>query len=109
LRLEAAELEIGEDLLGFDALTLETIVALGRKGVKTLDDLADLAADELVELLPDGGLTEDEAGALIMAARAHWFPTDGAAAAEDDAPEAAADGAEAPADEAAGDEEGLRG
>jgi N utilization substance protein A len=122
LRLEAAELELGEDLLGFDALTLETIVTLGRKGVKTLDDLADLAADELVELLPDGGLTEDEAGALIMAARAHWFPTDGATTAEDDAPEATADGAEAPADgaeapadeaeaptdEAAGDGEGLR-
>ncbi len=29
-------------------------------------------ADELVELLPDAGLTEAEAGELIMAARAHW-------------------------------------
>jgi N utilization substance protein A len=35
--------------------------------------LADLAADELVELLPDAGLSEAEAGELIMAARAHWF------------------------------------
>ena len=58
---------------GFEALDLETIVALGRKGIKSLDDLADLAADELVELLPDAGLTEEDAGELIMAARAHWF------------------------------------
>jgi transcription termination/antitermination protein NusA len=41
--------------------------------VKSLDDLADLAADELVELLPEAQLTEAEAGDLIMAARAHWF------------------------------------
>jgi N utilization substance protein A len=73
LRAEAAELGIQEDLLGFGELSLATIVALGRKGVKTLDDFADLAADEVVELLPDAGLTEDEAGRLIMAARAHWF------------------------------------
>jgi N utilization substance protein A len=41
--------------------------------VKSLDDLADLAADELVELLPEAQLTEADAGRLIMAARAHWF------------------------------------
>jgi transcription termination/antitermination protein NusA len=73
LRDEAARLGIAEDLLGFEALDLETVVALGRKGVKSLDDVADLAADELVELLPDAGLTEEAAGELIMAARAHWF------------------------------------
>jgi len=80
LRQEAAELGLGEDLLGFEALNLETAVALGRKGIKSLDDLADLAADELIELLPDGGLTEADAGQLIMAARAHWFATEGAEA-----------------------------
>jgi transcription termination/antitermination protein NusA len=73
LRDEAASLAIADDLLGFEALDLETVVALGRKGVKSLDDVADLAADELVELLPDAGLTEEAAGELIMAARAHWF------------------------------------
>ena len=41
--------------------------------MKSLDDLADLAGDELVELLPESGLTEESAGELIMAARAHWF------------------------------------
>jgi N utilization substance protein A len=102
LRQEAAELGLGEDLLGFEALNLETAVALGRKGIKSLDDLADLAADELVELLPDDGLTEADAGQLIMAARAHWFATEGAQA-ETDAGEVVADGAGAepePADAA---------
>jgi N utilization substance protein A len=82
LREEAATLGIGQDLLDFEHLSLEHIVALGRKDLKSLDDLADLAADELVELLPEAQLTEADAGRLIMAARAHWFG-DEAAAAED--------------------------
>jgi N utilization substance protein A len=73
LRGEAASLGIQDDLLSFEGLELATVVALGRKGIKSLDDFADLAADELVELLPDAGLTEAAAGDLIMAARAHWF------------------------------------
>jgi len=43
---------------------------LARKGVKTRDDLADLAVDELVEL---GGIDEKKAAELIMDARKHWF------------------------------------
>jgi N utilization substance protein A len=38
--------------------------------VQTRDDLADLAIDELTELT---GQTADEAKALIMKAREHWF------------------------------------
>ncbi len=54
------------------------LVALGEKGVKTLDDFADLAGDELIELLAasdKGGITLDleAANAMIMRARAHWF------------------------------------
>jgi transcription termination/antitermination protein NusA len=73
LREEAAALGLSEDLLSFEELSLESVVGLGRKGVKSLDDLADLAADELIELLPEAQLTEEESGRLIMAARAHWF------------------------------------
>ena len=107
LRQEAAELGLSEDLLGFEALDLETILALGRKGITSLDDLADLAADELIELLPDSGLTEADAGELIMAARAHWFGDAGeaAAGAPDGADEADGEAAEVAdaADEAGGD------
>jgi N utilization substance protein A len=54
------------------------LVTLGENGVKTLDDFADLAGDELVELLEksDKGsakLDLDAANELIMRARAHWF------------------------------------
>jgi transcription termination factor NusA len=75
LQNEATEAGIQDDLLAFEAepLTFEAKLSLARQGVKSLDDLADLAGDELVELLPDAGLNEESAGELIMAARAHWF------------------------------------
>jgi N utilization substance protein A len=43
---------------------------LAEGGIKTRDDLADLAVDELAELTK---LDEEKAKKLIMAARAHWF------------------------------------
>jgi N utilization substance protein A len=56
------------------------LVTLGENGIKTLDDFAGLAGDELLEMLAasdKGGakLELDAANALIMAARerAHWF------------------------------------
>ena len=53
------------------------LVTLGEDGIKTLDDLADLAGDELVNrgdgILRNFSLGETEANAMIMAARAHWF------------------------------------
>ena len=57
------------------------LVALGDKGVKTLDDLADLASDELIEIVGADNMDEDTANAVIMTARAHWFEGDDAAAA----------------------------
>ena len=82
-------------------MTEAMLVTLGKAGIKTLDDLADLATDELVEkkrLEPrrraedaprsapstraacsaEYGLTEEQGNEIIMAARAHWF--------EDEAP-----------------------
>ena len=49
------------------------LVALGEKGVKTLDDLADLASDELVEIVGLENMEEATANDVIMSARAHWF------------------------------------
>jgi N utilization substance protein A len=53
------------------------IITLAEKGIKTLDDVADLAADELIEMLGDNVLSEDEANKVIMAAREHWFENEG--------------------------------
>ena len=49
------------------------LVKLGEKGIKTLDDLADLASDELIEILGEDAPDEETANAVIMAARQHWF------------------------------------
>ncbi len=68
-----AELDIADDLLDIPGLSLELVVELGEKGIKTRDDLADLASDELIETLPEKAMTDSEAAAVIMAARAHWF------------------------------------
>jgi N utilization substance protein A len=56
------------------------LVALGEKGVKTLDDLADLASDELIEIVGADNMDEATANEVIMAARAHWFDNEGSAA-----------------------------
>ena len=70
---KAKELGMTEDLIKFEGLKPNLISLVGDKGIKTLDDLADLAGDELIEMLPPGSLTADEANDVIMAARAHWF------------------------------------
>ena len=80
-------------------LTEAMLVTLGKAGIKTLDDLADLATDELIAkkrqeqrrrdnspprrdagrqedkggVLGEYGLSEEQGNEIIMAARAHWF------------------------------------
>ncbi len=41
--------------------------------MKTLDDLGDLASDELIEIVGADKMDEATANDVIMAARAHWF------------------------------------
>ncbi|HVI52437.1 MAG TPA: transcription termination factor NusA [Candidatus Sulfotelmatobacter sp.] len=67
------ELGVAEELATIEGLTSTFQVKLGENGVKTLDDLADLAGDELIEILGKDAMTLDQANAVIMAARAHWF------------------------------------
>ena len=66
-------LGIDEQLKTVDGLDQDMILTLAGKGVKTLDDLADLAADELMEMLGENVLSEVEANKVIMKAREHWF------------------------------------
>ncbi|MEB3701737.1 Transcription termination/antitermination protein NusA [Candidatus Bealeia paramacronuclearis] len=67
------DLKLQKELTDLEGLTSSLLVSLGEGGIKTLDDLADLAADELLELLPRQDLTESQANDIIMKARAHWF------------------------------------
>ncbi len=92
-------------------LTEQMLVTLGKANIRTLDDLADLATDELVQkkrveprrrsdapvraedkggILADYGLTDEQGNEIIMAARAHWFDDDASASGSgDDEAEAA--------------------
>jgi N utilization substance protein A len=62
--------EAAEDLLALEGMDDATAHLLASKGVSTMDDLAELAIDELVDLT---GMDEDRAKALIMKAREPWF------------------------------------
>jgi N utilization substance protein A len=62
--------DVSQDLRDIDGLSPEMIQKLVEGGVNTRDDLADLAVDELTEI---SGMEEDQAKALIMKAREHWF------------------------------------
>jgi N utilization substance protein A len=75
------ELGVDDSLSEIEALTVADLVKLGEKGVKTLDDLADLASDELIEIV-ERKMTNEDANAIIMAARAHWFADEPAASDE---------------------------
>src|SRR3954453_21524363 len=79
------QLGVDNDLAQVEGLSPGMLVTLGENGIKTLDDFAALAGDELVEMLvasDKGGakLELNEANAMIMAARAHWFDEDAGAA-----------------------------
>ncbi|OYV62110.1 MAG: transcription termination/antitermination protein NusA [Acidocella sp. 21-58-7] len=85
LAREATELEekrialgVSDEVAAIEALSAKDLIALGEKGVKSLDDLADLAGDELVEIVGADALSEEAANEIIMAARAHWFADDAA-------------------------------
>lgn len=62
--------EAAEDLLSMEGMDDDTAHLLASKGVPTMEDLAELAVDELVELT---GMDAERAKTLIMTARAPWF------------------------------------
>ncbi len=95
-REERRALGVEDALAEMPNLTEAMLVTLGKAGIKTLDDLADLATDELIAkkrsdprrretnktedkggVLAAYGLTEAQGNETIMAARAHWFEEEG--------------------------------
>jgi N utilization substance protein A len=100
-RAARRELGVEDALAELPHLTEAMLVTLGKAGIKTLDDLADLATDELIAkkreaprrrsnadgppqrrpqresdkggVLGEYGLSEEQGNEIIMAARAHWF------------------------------------
>ena len=59
-----------EDLLTMDGMDHELAGELASRGIRTMEDLAEQAVDELMEI---EGMTQERAAELIMTARAPWF------------------------------------
>jgi N utilization substance protein A len=96
-REERRGMGVEDALAEIPHLTEAMLVTLGKTGIKTLDDLADLATDELVQkkrvdprrrrdapeekggILAEYGLSDEQGNEIIMAARAHWFADEDAA------------------------------
>ena len=70
---KSKSLGIDEQIQNIEGLDRDMILTMADKGVKTIDDLADLAADELIEILGENTISINEANKIIMAARQHWF------------------------------------
>jgi N utilization substance protein A len=69
-REESLDVEPAEDLLTMEGMDEALAYTLARKGVVTMDDLAEQSVDELTEL---AGIDETRAAQLIMKAREPWF------------------------------------
>jgi len=67
LAVEEGMAEPSEELLGLPGMDEATAYALAAREIGTVDDLADLAVDDLIDI---EGMDEERAAALIMAARA---------------------------------------
>ena len=65
------EVEPAEDLLSLEGMERSLAFLLASKGVVTREDLAELATDDLLEINDE--MAEEDAAAMIMKARAHWF------------------------------------
>jgi len=98
-----AEGEPAPDLLNMEGMDRELAYTLAGNGVVTMEDLAELATPDLLDI--DESIGEERASELIMTARAPWFEDEA-----DEAGEAPPDGAQATGLAATGTETGaLRG
>src|SRR5210317_1748015 len=59
-----------EDLMELEGMSERLAFRLAEKGVRSQEDLAELSVDELIDI---NEMSEEDAAALIMAARAPWF------------------------------------
>jgi N utilization substance protein A len=70
--------EPAEDLLNMEGMDRDLAVELASRGIPTMEDLAEQAVDDLMEI---SGMSEERAAELIMTARAPWFADEGEAGA----------------------------
>ena len=59
-----------DDLMSIEGMDVNLAIELSQKGINSREDLAEQSLEELLNLI---NLSEEDAGNLIMKARAHWF------------------------------------
>jgi N utilization substance protein A len=67
---DLSSLNVADDLINMEGMDKELALELAKRDVLCMEDLAEQATDELMEI---AGMTEERAGKLIMTARAPWF------------------------------------
>ncbi len=70
---KSKSLGIDDKLQAVEGLDRDMLLTLADNNIKTIDDLADLAADELIDILGENTISVQEANRIIMNAREHWF------------------------------------
>ena len=70
---ELAKAGVEAELIELEGMSKEILSVLVKQEVKTLDDFAELATDELLDMLPKGMLNQSQAETMILKAREHWF------------------------------------
>ena len=73
LKKSIEDLKLSDDLINFEGLNNTILVKLGNANIKKLDDLADLASDELKEILDEIKISNKDIDDIIMRARSSWF------------------------------------
>jgi len=66
-------LNIASDVLELPILTKDMIIKLGESKIITVQDIADLASDELVEIIGEDSISENDAGDIVMIARRYFY------------------------------------
>ena len=67
---EETVVDPADDLKAMDGMDIDMAKLMASKGIVTMEDLAELSVDELLELIK---IDEEKAKTLIMTARAPWF------------------------------------
>ena len=67
---DLSSMNVADDLLNMEGMDKELALELAKRDILCMEDLAEQATDELMEIQ---GMTEERAGQLIMTARAPWF------------------------------------
>ena len=73
LREKCRDMGASQDLVDFEDLDAANLLKLCESGIRTLNDFADLAGDEVLEILGESAMSLESANDAIMKARAGWF------------------------------------